>query len=126
MIRAHRCDGTGGIGGPLGQFGDDLCAGCLRELFDWYSGADAPSVQPVPPPPPAQPLIGLRERMIAVQIAEQAIIAEIHAGIAVIREEPTSILSGEVIPGALAGARGAAKAMVDDIIERLDLRKVKR
>lgn len=108
---------------------DDLCPGCSAQLFLWFAQQDTPVVQPPPPPapPPAiKPVCTLPQRRAAIVLLTAVLEEQVVAAIGVMSEQPTSILSGDILPGALDGAERRAEAAIDEIIAEFELKRSKR
>ncbi len=104
------------IGGAGGH--DDLCPSCLRGLFDWYRG---PVVVAPPPAPAASPRgpFTLDDRTRAVGVVADALRVRIGLALECVREAPTEILSGGIVPGALFGLEDSAAGIVDAVLDQL-------
>lgn len=123
-IAAERWDSRDRIGGE--GLHTDLCGGCIDALMEWWRTPNGPLMQPAPPPPPPPPTFTLEHHRIAVADAARLIADQVGAAFEVVRQEPTSILSETIVPGALAGVDDRARELVDAIIERLGLNRRRR
>lgn len=118
---ARQCAEGARLGAQPGadSYGDDLCPGCMGKLLDWWSGTTTPAVQPTPPAPRQRPLFTLMDRKVAVAEVADALRLRTEFALSVVRNEPTSILSGDVVPGTLFGLDDTAAGIVDGILDTL-------
>ncbi len=119
-LNALRVDGQGAqLGATVGTSGDDLCAACFDALLAWWSEPTGPLPAPPPPPRPTAPALTLEDRKRTIENTVIALRLRTEFVIEVLRHEPTSILSGEILPGALFGIEDTAKGIVDGILDVL-------
>lgn len=102
-----------------GSYGDDLCPGCMEQLLEWWSGTATPATQPTPAAPPQRPLFTLIDRKNAVAKVADALRLRTEFALSIVRNEPTSILSGDVVPGTLFGIDDTAAGIVDGVLDAL-------
>jgi hypothetical protein len=107
---------------------EDICPGCVEELFAWWlsRGEVAQPAPPATPPPPSKPTISLVARKQAIAIAAAALQVRVAFALRVVRDEPTAILSGEMIPGALFGLEDTAERLVDGVLDALGVKGYRR
>ncbi|EPR09905.1 hypothetical protein M527_07210 [Sphingobium indicum IP26] len=102
------------IGGETSQA--DLCPACIDELFVWWTspperaGAEE-IVARVRKKPSRRRLADIIDRALREQATES---------LDAVREQPTSILSGEIVPGALAGIEMRANRVARQIGGEID------
>lgn len=92
----------------------DLCPTCVGELFDWWKSAPDKSQQRLPTP--GIGMTGSRRKQLLALI-EMELRDQICASIDAVREQPTSILSGEVVPGAMAGVEDRAETLLNVLLD---------
>ncbi|MBB6191162.1 hypothetical protein FHS51_001384 [Sphingobium wenxiniae] len=102
------------IGGDTMQA--DLCPACVEDLFAWWTSPPARE-DAIPAAPPARKKPSRRR---LADIVDQALREQATESIDAIREQPTSILSGEIVPGALAGVEMRARRIARELSEELD------
>jgi hypothetical protein len=109
---------------------DDLCAGCLQDLFAWFGEPRNLRASPAPPPAPPAPPPAASFDEAARGVAETRAIAvldeQLGVALRAIQEQPTSVLTGEWPEGARAGLEARAKALVDSILDQLKIGRPKR
>lgn len=100
----------------VGGVADDLCPGCTDLLFAWWENRE-PVMQPVtlPAAPPVRRFT-IEDRRIAMDAARDAMRAQVEAALAAVREEPTSLLDGQIVPGGLTGIDERAADLVGAIV----------
>ena len=113
---AEQVDGKMRIGTPEGG-ADDLCPGCTEALFAWWREPTGPVEQPRPLVPPPPPVLTIEDRRAAIATVVEALRVRTHLVMEIIRQEPTQILSGDVVPGVLIGIEDSAAGMVDAVLD---------
>ena len=94
----------------------DLCPTCVDELFDWWKSAPA---NPAPMPKAASVTVARKYRKQLVDVVTAQLREQVSESIDAVREQPTSILSKEIVPGAMNGVEERAKKLVDTILDGL-------
>lgn len=106
----------------------DTCPGCSDLLIAWWlsPGQVGQPVAPPPPPPPPQPVLNLEDRLRAIALVTTALKVRTEFAMSVIRDEPTSMLSGDVVPGTLFGIEDTAEGIVDGVLDELGFGRKRR
>lgn len=105
--QAHRL-----IGGEADQA--DLCPACADELFAWWTA-------PVPPaelPEPRDTNLTRKQRASLKARIVDDMRRQVTASIQAVKEQPSSILNADIVPGAFAGIEERAARLVSDFVER--------
>lgn len=106
---------------------DDLCGGCLSDLFTWFSEPRGLRASPGPPPPPEpRPSLDGGALKVAVIRAVAVLDEQLGVALAAIQEQPTSVLTGDWPDGARAGLEERGKALVDSILDQLKITRPRR
>jgi hypothetical protein len=111
-----------------GQTPDDLCPGCVESLFTWWREPGEVR-QPTPPPPPPKPKpakVSRAQMAAAVTLMSDALKLQTERAFDVVRDQPTSILNGEIIPGAFAPIGDAAVTAIGRIVAALGVSVARR
>lgn len=90
----------------------DLCPRCADDFFAWWTSPPAREAapdldQPIKPSPRTHRHM---TEMIARALREQA-----EQSVAAVREQPSSILNGDIIPGALEGIEIRARRLAREL-----------
>jgi hypothetical protein len=101
------------IGGEVSQA--DLCPSCVEDLFAWWpSPPERTGAEPAIAPARKKP-----SRRRLADIIDQALREQATESIDALRERPTAILSGDIVPGALAGVEMRANRIARQIGEAI-------
>lgn len=101
----------------------DLCPGCASGLAVWYAAPRAPVQQPLVEPAAPKPRTWtLEDKRHAIACAAEILKAQVAASMDAVRDQPTAMLNGDVVQGALDGIDERAEALVVSVLDRLGLR----
>lgn len=94
----------------------DLCPTCVGELFDWWKSAPA---NPAPMPKAAGVRVARKYRKQLVDLVKSQLREQVTESIEAIRQQPTSILSRDIVPGAMDGVEERAEKLSALILDGL-------
>lgn len=102
-----------------------LCPGCVRIVFECFDAAKGPVDQPGPPAAEKRqrPVFTIEDRSRAVGIAVAALKDTIQTAFDATAKQPTSVISGDIVPGAYEGLAERAAELIGDVIEQLNLKE---
>lgn len=120
-IAAEKSGGSARIGHCDNGF-DDLCGSCLSGLFAWFS--DPRNLAALPAPEPAR--FDENARKVAETRAAAVLNEQLGVALTSIKNQPTSILTGEWPEGARSGIEERAKALIDSILDQLKIARPRR
>jgi hypothetical protein len=103
----------------------DLCAGCRAQFQAWWLEPRAPVTPPAPAPAAPRPFT-IEDRRRAIETLVDVVRWSITRAFGLVLQQPTSILSGEIVPGAFDGIEDSAATFVDDILHDTGVRKLRK
>ena len=101
----------------------DLCPDCYQSLLAWFANAKA---DPAPAPPPTPMVLRPRRRLTIedrkaiTALIQSGLAAQTEATFSAIQEQPTSIVTGELAPEAIATVGPRAEGLTEALIARID------
>lgn len=109
------------IGSAASAF--DICPGCAEQLFTWWNQRGDVSQPPPPKPPERRPALSREGRKEAFELANMALREQAIVAINALKEQPTSVLSQDILPGSYYGVDERAAALVASMVTALGGRK---
>lgn len=92
----------------------DLCPRCVDDFFAWWTSPPPRAVSD-PTPELGQPAQTRRPRRHMTDIIDRALREQVAESLDAVREQPTSILNGEIVPGALEGVEMRARRVAREL-----------